>query len=204
MIKRNKQGQFIKGSFPICSFKKGHIINVGKKLSEETKRKIGKANMGHQPMLGKKHTEETKKKMRESRLKNLVGYKAIWIKEYRKPSLKEWRHKKGISKNYNSQTTGIKFSKKQQNQIYKRRVRVGGKLPLERLQRIYEDNIKKYGTLTCYLCLKSIEFGQDSLEHKIPLSRGGTNLYENLAIACRNCNSKKYNKTEKEYKEREG
>jgi 5-methylcytosine-specific restriction endonuclease McrA len=39
------------------------------------------------------------------------------------------------------------------------------------------------------------------LEHKIPLSKGGTNEYNNLAIAHSRCNKRKFNKTEKEYKE---
>ena len=52
----------------------------------------------------------------------------------------------------------------------------------------------------CYLCEKFIQFGQDSLEHKTPLSRGGTNEYSNLAIAHKSCNSKKQNKTETEYR----
>jgi 5-methylcytosine-specific restriction endonuclease McrA len=68
------------------------------------------------------------------------------------------------------------------------------------VQRVYEDNIKRFGTLTCYLCFKPIEFGQDNLEHKIPLSRGGNNEYCNLDIAHKNCNNKKRSKTEEEYR----
>ena len=69
----------------------------------------------------------------------------------------------------------------------------GGKLTIQTLQQVYEDNIKRFGTLTCIYCLKPIEFGKDTLEHKIPLCRGGTNNYENLAIACKSCNSKRIN-----------
>ena len=65
---------------------------------------------------------------------------------------------------------------------------------------IYEDNIKRYGTLTCYLCEKPILFGDDNLEHKVPLSRNGTNEYNNLGIAHRKCNYRKHNKTEVEYR----
>ena len=75
-----------------------------------------------------------------------------------------------------------------------------GLLTLQTIQQVYEDNIKKYRTLTCYLCSKSIKFGKDCLEHKIPLSKGGTNEKKNLAIAHRSCNAKKYNKTEEEYR----
>ena len=38
-------------------------------------------------------------------------------------------------------------------------------LTIERIQMVYEDNIKKYGTLTCYLCERPIEFKKDCLEH---------------------------------------
>jgi len=73
-------------------------------------------------------------------------------------------------------------------------------LTLNIIQQVYEDNIKKHGTLTCYLCLKPIPFGKDHLEHKTPLSRGGTNKRENLDVACQQCNCSKHNKTEREYK----
>lgn len=75
-----------------------------------------------------------------------------------------------------------------------------GNLTVKTIQEVYEDNIKKYGTLTCYLCSKPIQFGKDHLEHKNPLSRGGTNKRDNLEIACQKCNSKKHNKTEEEYR----
>ena len=54
--------------------------------------------------------------------------------------------------------------------------------------------------MTCYLCEKPIEFKQDSIDHKIPLSRGGDNDFENLAISHLSCNRKKHNQTETEYK----
>lgn len=77
----------------------------------------------------------------------------------------------------------------------------GGILSIEIIQRVYEDNVKKYGTLTCYLCEKPIDFGKDCLEHKIPLSRGGTHDYDNLGIAHGSCNNKKSKKTDIEYKQ---
>mgnify|MGYP001157809848 CR=1 FL=1 len=80
----------------------------------------------------------------------------------------------------------------------KRRSMEGG-LTFEIVQQVYEDNIKKYGTLTCCLCELSIGFGEDSLEHLIPLIRGGTNARGNLDIAHCQCNSKKNRLTFEEY-----
>ncbi len=116
--------------------------------------------------------------------------------------LKKYRHEKSINKRYNS-LLGISYTKeykKNQNQKYRSLKRNGGELTIQTIQQVYEDNIKKNGTLTCYLCLKPIEFGKDNLEHKIPLSRGGTNICENLDIACRYCNGSKHNRTEEEYR----
>lgn len=97
---------------------------------------------------------------------------------------------------------GISKTKEYQRiykQRYKSRKKGGGELTTQTIQQVYEDNIKKYETLTCYLCLKPIEFGKDTLEHKTPLSKGGTNKYDNLEIACRSCNSKKRDKTVEQF-----
>lgn len=73
-------------------------------------------------------------------------------------------------------------------------------LTLKIIQQIYEENIKKYGTLTCIYCLKPTIFSKDCLEHKTPLCRGGTNEKENLAISCTKCNLRKGRKTKDEFR----
>ncbi len=75
-----------------------------------------------------------------------------------------------------------------------------GKITIQTIQLVYEDNIKQFGTLTCYLCEKPIRFGKDHLEHRVPVSRNGTNDYNNLAIACQSCNCSKGTRTEEEYR----
>lgn len=84
--------------------------------------------------------------------------------------------------------------------LHKRRSYKIAPLTIDIVQSIYETNIKKYRTLTCYLCYKKIRFGEDCIEHKTPLSRGGTNKKSNLAISCRSCNCSKGKKTEREYR----
>jgi 5-methylcytosine-specific restriction endonuclease McrA len=84
--------------------------------------------------------------------------------------------------------------------FYKHHRRALGHISIKVIQKLYEENIKKYGTLTCVLCKRPILFGNDSLEHLLPISRGGTNEYSNLAITHLRCNQKKYNRTLKEIK----
>lgn len=80
------------------------------------------------------------------------------------------------------------------------RKHLGGKPKLEVIQNVYESNIKKYGTLTCYLCLNKIKFKSDSIDHKVPISKGGTHAYSNLGVACLSCNIGKKDRSVKQYK----
>ena len=106
-------------------------------------------------------------------------------KEYRREYAKKWR-----------KTANGVLKHKADRQ--KRRAMNSG-LTRKDVQFVYERNINKYKTLTCELCFKNILFGDDSLEHFIPLSRGGTNAVENLGIAHISCNCKKGKKTIEEY-----
>jgi len=80
------------------------------------------------------------------------------------------------------------------------RRKYGSGLTADLVQMVYEDNIKKYGTLTCVVCGKRVRFGDDNLEHNVSLSRGGTNEYSNLGVAHHACNSLKNARTLKECK----
>src|SRR3990167_2152839 len=73
-----------------------------------------------------------------------------------------------------------------------------GSLRFQTVQAVFEDNIKKYGTLTCVLCLKRVDFFQASIEHLTPIGRGGSNSYDNLGVSHLDCNRKKNLKTMEE------
>ena len=90
---------------------------------------------------------------------------------------------------------------RQANFLRRSRMREAGPVDFPTLQSVYERNIKQYGTLTCYLCFKSIEFGKDSFDHKTPIFYGGKNTLDNLDIAHISCNKSKGTKTETEYRE---
>lgn len=68
----------------------------------------------------------------------------------------------------------------------------GGKLTKESVSARFDY----YGN-RCYYC--NCE-GKLTIEHRIPISKGGTNYPANIVPACRSCNSKKGSKTEKEFK----
>jgi CRISPR/Cas system Type II protein with McrA/HNH and RuvC-like nuclease domain len=51
----------------------------------------------------------------------------------------------------------------------------------------------------CYFCDTPIAIDNIEIDHLIPVSRGGTNTYENLAGCCYFCNREKHNKTPSEY-----
>ncbi len=115
--------------------------------------------------------------------------------------MKEWKRKnKEWVKEKQREYYYAKPNKRLLNQRDRSLRKQGGLLTVETIKRVYKDNIKKYGVLTCIYCLKSIQLRQDSLEHKYPLSKGGTNEYDNLAIAHRSCNCRKNNKTEEEFR----
>jgi 5-methylcytosine-specific restriction endonuclease McrA len=44
---------------------------------------------------------------------------------------------------------------------------------------------------TCYLCHRQLSGLQITLDHVIPLTRGGAHTASNLRVACRSCNSSK-------------
>jgi len=115
---------------------------------------------------------------------------------------KEHLHKIGIRKRYNKML-GISRTpeyRKQYNQRRKSLLRsVDGELSVETIGRVYDVNVKVFGVLTCYLCFDTIGDNISHLEHKTPLTRGGTNLKDNLDVACASCNCSKGNKTLSEY-----
>lgn len=161
-----------------CSSKCFHDSQIGKNQSPTTITKRVSKN------IGKKRTQELKDRM---------------------SSLLKGKYIGELASGYIDGRTQDKGHLRQRNRKYHARRRVrdtfAGNLTIQTIQTIYEANIKKHGTLTCYYCKEPIVFGDDQLEHKIPVSRGGTNKYINLTVACKSCNCKKNNKTEEEYME---
>jgi len=155
-----------------CSKRCFYDSRIGKKQKPETIAKRVAKNTG------KRRTQELKDRMSKK-------LKGVYTGE--------------LASGYiDGRTTSQKYLR-QRDKKYKLRRRAAGDITVELIQRVYEDNIKKYGTLTCHYCVEPISFGKDQLEHKTPISRGGTNHYNNLVIACKSCNCSKNTKTEAEF-----
>lgn len=100
-------------------------------------------------------------------------------------------NKKSLKK-YRQTVKGKANSKKQK---YMRRAL--GEISQETIIEIQKEN-------NCYYCGKDLNDkifkDRKTIDHKQPVTRGGTNDKENLVVACQSCNSSKGNKTEKEYR----
>jgi len=53
----------------------------------------------------------------------------------------------------------------------------------------------------CYYCGKRVPPEELTMDHRIPLSRGGLSTRENIVCACKSCNTKKKNLSPLEWEE---
>lgn len=136
----------------------------GKKLSEETKKKISKNHSKH--FIGKTHTEESKQKNRKS-------HKGI------KSSL--W--KGGISENRKEY-----YRFKCLERIARKKQAEGNHTIKE-----WEELKNKYN-FRCVHCFRKEPDIKLTEDHIIPLSKNGTNFISNIQPLCKSCNSKKGSK----------
>lgn len=61
-----------------------------------------------------------------------------------------------------------------------------------------KQNIHVRDNYTCQYCGNKVEKHKATIDHVIPVSRGGTNSYDNTVCACFDCNNEKNNRTPSE------
>jgi 5-methylcytosine-specific restriction endonuclease McrA len=138
-----------------------------KVFSEEHKANISKAQLG---MKRKPHTEATRRKIGQAQIGENNHY---WKGGH--STTREYRN--WYSRNFNS----------------KRRLAIrqrGGNIPIgewEEMKRLYNH--------TCPCCYKNEPEIELTMDHVIPISRGGLHIIKNIQPLCQPCNSRKMTKT---------
>jgi 5-methylcytosine-specific restriction endonuclease McrA len=131
------------------------------------------------------HSEETKRKIGRANSIALRGKKQPWTSERIKgKNNPNW--KGGVWVNEESRYSQHLF----RNAMRRARLRkANGNFTMS------EWNLlkKQYGN-RCPACGKEEPKIRLTIDHIIPLSKGGSNFIENIQPLCKNCNSKKYNK----------
>lgn len=177
---------------------KEYCLEYSKQYYQNNKEKYKKlANQYY--LIHKEQMDNYRKQWRKDNKEHMIKYRED-NKEKEIKQGKQWRedneeHCREYNKQYR-QTLSGKASSRARSQNRRTLLK---DLTKETVQRVYEDNVKKYGVLTCYLCFKPIINNDDSLDHSTPLIRGGSNNYKNLGIAHLSCNNQKYTKTLSEW-----
>jgi 5-methylcytosine-specific restriction endonuclease McrA len=91
-------------------------------------------------------------------------------------------------KKYRSSPRGIMAGRRKAKK-HMHLIRAGGPLDLV----LFYQKCEQLGW-HCQLCGKILDESTTTIDHVIPVSKGGTNVIENLQPLCRNCNAKKGNR----------
>lgn len=155
----------------------------------------------------KRHTERTNARRRERYANDLVYKNKIDLhnKLYTKTN-KHRAWKQNWSASYYAKNSNVMLAKKQA--FYQKNK--------ETYRRYYNDRrARKFKASGCYsnediealmtkqrglcLCGVSFKFAKRTIDHKTPLSRGGSNWPRNLQLLCQPCNDSKGVKTQQEW-----
>jgi 5-methylcytosine-specific restriction endonuclease McrA len=144
----------------------------GKKFSEKHCKNLSKALKGRK--LSKKHIENLKKAENSGRFKK--EHKPLYFpKNEKNPN---WIDGRSQKKEYINWRSRIERARKK---------RAKGSFTIDE----WELLKKQYG-YTCPSCGKSEPEIKLTIDHIIPLIRGGSNYIENIQPLCEKCNCKKY------------
>lgn len=137
--------------------------------------------------------ECTKEKNHKTYMKDPQG-KYEKVKEYQKKTGLFYRYHPYNPNYYSSEKSKQKKRARDLNRrLLKKNADAKEKITDITIQRLLEKYDNK-----CAYCGIDIKDNY-TIDHKLPLSRGGDNSFDNLALACRHCNCSKHDKTDVEF-----
>lgn len=149
------------------SKEKNRQSHLGMKLSEEHKQKLSEARKG------KKTSDETRKKLSEAHKGKFAGAKHP---NWKGGITKDKKHTNELAKRWKSKRRALKKGAE------------GSFILAE-----WELLKKQYGH-RCPVCNRKEPKVKLTIDHIIPLSKGGSNYIENIQPLCKPCNSRKRQK----------
>lgn len=157
--------------------------------ARESQKKYREANPEKDRERQRKYREQNREKIREKRKKYREQNREKFLEIEKKSRKKNRENRRDYNKRWAIENKLARKSHKQNRRA--RYKQANGKLHRESIKARFEY----YGN-KCYYCSATNDL---TIEHRIPLSRGGTNWPSNIVPACGLCNSKKGTKTEKEF-----
>jgi len=154
----------------------GKIKAASKKWQKENPEKVKAARRKRELENPEKAKIASKKWGKENPEKAKAGYKK-WCLENREKR----------------RASSIKWNKKNPTKRRELKIKRRGCGVIEKgvVARIITENIFKYGVIACEKCGEKCPDNYH-IDHIIPLSKGGSNGYDNLQILCSHCNCSKH------------
>ena len=155
-------------------FVKGHKTNVGRKMADQTKNKIGQAHKG------RVYSKETLEKMREARL---------GTKMHPHTRLAIYKAHKGIPSPIKGlrRISKIDQARKRASWSSQRRATKRGNGGFHSVEQW--EKLKKLYNWMCPSCKVREPDIKLTVDHIIPVKMGGSNDIENIQPLCKSCNS---------------
>lgn len=136
------------------------------------------------------HPERVKERSRKARIRNRNKIRAKSSEYEQRPEVKARRRERQKSSAY------LETRRLIRQRHRSRKLNASGDITKTVWFEICQEH-----SWECYLCGITLDLSTAQIEHRIPLSRGGTNERYNIAPACDRCNARKGIRTEKEYRE---